>query len=106
MKKQKKNKQQVFFVLVFVLLLLGAGLLFSYRDTRSVRVGGVATDICNRDVHGVPFTSQDCALYAEGIAPTAHTSMYQVGYYQSSNYYSPSPSQATLYFYGPQWLTQ
>lgn len=106
MTTRKKNKQQVFFVLVFVLLLLGVGLFFSYSDTRPVRVGGVVTDVCNRDVYGVPFTSQDCGLYAHGIAPTERTSMYQVGYYQSSNYYSPSPSQATLYFYGPQWLTQ
>jgi hypothetical protein len=106
MKKQKKNKQQAFFVLVFVLFLFGAGLFFSYNDTRFVRTGSVSTDICNQDVYGTPFTSQDCQLYADGIVPTARTSMYHVGYYQSSNYYSPSPSQATLYFYGPQWLTQ
>lgn len=113
--KRRDIGRTILFIIVALLIVWVAYTFYSNRySTRFGYTYGElypsTVDVCAYNSYGpIPtLTSQECGLYYQGYSNALphQTEMYYPGTYQTSMYYSPSPSpaQATLYYYGPQWL--
>ncbi len=101
----KTTGKVVGFILIIVLGILLVDTYTNQSKHSSEQFYSVTTDVCSNNIYNPAFTSGDCARQYEAEQHVSfNRTMYYPGSYVTTQYYSPSPAHATLYFYGPQWL--